>query len=78
MVRTHYTPRGLGKAQIWVSPLPNENQTMFKGTIKIFLQHFISGGDQINLIHMDVNYIFEASSMLKTHKNFFLLHISIY
>ena len=29
----------------WGAPLlPNENQTMFKGTIKIFLQHFIHLG----------------------------------
>ena len=65
----HIIHRGVWERLRYGSPLPpNENQTMFKGTIKIFLQHFISGGDQINLIHMDVNYIFEASSMLKTHK----------
>ena len=75
----HIIHRGVWERLRYGSPLPpNESQTMFKGTIKIFLQHFISGGDHINLIHMDVNYIFEASSMLKTHKKIFLLHISIY
>ena len=74
----HIIHRGVWERLRYGSPLPpNENQTMFKGTIKIFLQHFISGGDQINLIHVDLNYIFEASSMLKTHKKN-LLHISIY
>ena len=41
MRRTHYTPTGLGKAQIWGPLPPNENQTMFKGTIKIFHQRSI-------------------------------------
>ena len=41
VVRTHYTPTGLGKVGIWGSPPSNENQTMFKGTIKIFPQRFI-------------------------------------
>lgn len=51
----HIIHRGVWERLRYGSPLPpNENQTMFKGTIKIFLQHFISGGDHINLIHMDV------------------------
>ena len=41
----HIIHRGVWERLRYGSPLPpNENQTMFKGTIKIFLQHFIHLG----------------------------------
>ena len=74
VVRTHYTPSGLGKARIWGSPPSNENQTMFKGTIKIFPQHFIylaEGGQKYHHQFVDIWYT-KILNNLSSDKNSFV------